>query len=341
MIDGVARLQVLAPAAIFACLLCWALLLPLRPWLARHVAAVANSRSSHSKPTPQGGGIAVAFASLAVTWTSLAVLPAMHAQSAHFLGPTVAAALLAAVGAIDDMRPLPALPRLLVQAIAAGIVIASLPQQLQVLPFVPWWIERVGLFVGVVWFVNLVNFMDGIDWMTVAETVPITGAIVVLGLLGASEALPTLAAAALFGAMLGFAPFNKPVAKLFLGDAGSLPIGLLLAWMLVLLAAQGHLAAAALLPLYYLADTTITMARRIINGERIWEASRCHFYQLATDRGFSVPAVITVVLAANVGLAALALVTVLVHGPAVSAGALACGAAIVGGTLWAFAHGRR
>jgi UDP-N-acetylmuramyl pentapeptide phosphotransferase/UDP-N-acetylglucosamine-1-phosphate transferase len=340
MIDGVARLQILAPAAILACLLSWGLLVPLRPWLARHVAAVPNPRSSHHQPTPQGGGIAVALASLAVTWIGLAVLPAMHAQYARLLGPTAAAALLVTVGAIDDMRPLPALPRLLVQALAAGMLIASLPQQLQVLPFVPWWIERVGLFVGVLWFVNLVNFMDGIDWMTVVETVPVTGAIMVLGLLGASEALPSLAAAALFGAMLGFAPFNKPVAKLFLGDAGSLPIGLLLAWLLILVAGEGHLAAAVLLPLYYLADTTITMARRIVNGERVWEASRCHFYQLATDRGFSVPAVIAVVMAANVGLAALALLTVLMHRPLVSAGALACGAAIVGGTLWAFAHGR-
>jgi UDP-N-acetylmuramyl pentapeptide phosphotransferase/UDP-N-acetylglucosamine-1-phosphate transferase len=341
MIGELARVQALAPAAMLAWLICWGLLVLLRPWLARHVAAIPNSRSSHHNPTPQGAGIAVAFATLAVTWTSLALIPALHEQSAYLLGLTAAVALLATVGAIDDIRPLPALPRFLVQVAAVGIVIMSLPQQLHVLPFLPWWIERGLLFIGVVWFVNLVNFMDGIDWMTVAETVPVTGAIIVIGLGGENEPLPTLAAAALFGAMLGFAPFNKPVAKLFLGDAGSLPIGLILAWLLIVLAGRGHLAAAVLLPLYYLADATITMAWRIANRERVWEANRCHFYQVATARGFSVANVIAVVLAANTGLAGLAVLTVLVHRPLVSAGALMGGAAIVGSTLWAFAHGRR
>ena len=73
---------------------------------------------------------------------------------------------------------------------------------------------------------------------------------------------PALIALALFGAMLGFAPFNRPVAKLFLGDGGSLPIGLVLGWLLLQLAGNGHLAAALLLPLYYVADATITLLRR-------------------------------------------------------------------------------
>jgi UDP-N-acetylmuramyl pentapeptide phosphotransferase/UDP-N-acetylglucosamine-1-phosphate transferase len=91
-------------------------------------------------------------------------------------------ALLAVMGAIDDMRALPAAPRLALQCVAAGVLVAALPQEMQVLPYVPWWSERVCLFVGLVWFVNLVNFIDGIDWMTVAETVPVTGAIVLIGL---------------------------------------------------------------------------------------------------------------------------------------------------------------
>jgi UDP-N-acetylmuramyl pentapeptide phosphotransferase/UDP-N-acetylglucosamine-1-phosphate transferase len=341
MTEGVAHLQMLALAAAFAGLICWGLLLLLRPWLARHVTAIPNPRSSHDKPTPQGGGIAVAFATFVVIWASFALIPALQEHRAQLVTVTAAAVLLCVIGAIDDMRSLPAMPRLLVQLVAAGIVVASLPRELHVIPLLPSWIERVALFVGVVWFVNLVNFMDGIDWMTVAETVPITGAVIILGLAGATEILPALAAAALFGAVLGFAPFNKPVAKLFLGDAGSLPIGLVLAWLLILLAAEGHFAAAVLLPLYYLADTMITMARRIANGERIWEASRCHFYQLATDRGFSVPGVIAVVSATNVTLAALAVLTVLIHHSLVSAGALACGAGLVGWTLWTLARGRQ
>ena len=108
-------------------------------------------------------------------------------------------------------------------------------------------------------------------------------------------------ALALLGAMIGFAPFNRPVARLFLGDVGSLPIGLLLGWLLLLLAGHGHLAAALLLPLYYLADATITLGQRLHAGERVWEAHRSHFYQRATARGFTVLEVVARVFVVNVG----------------------------------------
>ena len=111
--------------------------------------------------------------------------------------------------------------------------------------------------------------------------------------------------------MLGFAPFNRPVARLFLGDGGSLPIGLVLGWLLLQLAGNGHLAAALLLPLYYLADATITLLRRMARGERITQAHRSHFYQIATTRGFSVMGVVRRGSSANVVLAWLAVVTVL------------------------------
>ena len=104
--------------------------------------------------------------------------------------------------------------------------------------------------------------------------------------------------------MIGFAYFNRPVARLFLGDVGSLPIGLLLGWLLLLVATSGHLAAAILLPLYYLADATITLLRRLIRREPVWQAHRTHFYQLATDRGFTVMQVVTRVFFVNVVLAA-------------------------------------
>ena len=106
--------------------------------------------------------------------------------------------------------------------------------------------------------------------------------------MGALPRDATLVALALCGAMIGFAPFNRPVARLFLGDVGSLPIGLLLGWLLVVLAGSGHFAAALLLPLYYLADATITLLRRLANGEPVWQAHRSHFYQRAMDNGFSV-----------------------------------------------------
>jgi UDP-N-acetylmuramyl pentapeptide phosphotransferase/UDP-N-acetylglucosamine-1-phosphate transferase len=107
--------------------------------------------------------------------------------------------------------------------------------------------------------------------------------------------------------MLGFAPFNRPVAKIFLGDVGSLPIGLLVGWCLLQLAWHQQFAAALLLPLYYLADATVTLFRRMARREPFWAAHRTHFYQRATDYGFSVSCVVSEVFALNVLLAALAI----------------------------------
>src|SRR5262249_40176585 len=153
-------------------------------------------------------------------------------------------------------------------------VLATLPPELRLLPILPWWGERILLLIGTLWFVNLVNFMDGLDWMTVVEVVPITGALGTLGLLGYFPWQGTVISLALCGATIGFAFFNRPVAKLFLGDVGSLPIGLLLGWLLVTLAGGGARPAAALLPLYYVADSTVTLLRRTANREVIWQAHR-------------------------------------------------------------------
>jgi UDP-N-acetylmuramyl pentapeptide phosphotransferase/UDP-N-acetylglucosamine-1-phosphate transferase len=311
----------------------------LRPWFVRYALARPNARSSHVEPTPQGGGMAVVAATLLVAWTAALFFPtALQLQLVAFVTLTAAAFLLAAVGAVDDIRNLPAAPRFLLQSLAAAAVLVALPADFHIVPQVPQWLERAGLFVGLVWMVNLVNFMDGIDWMTVAETVPIGAAIVLLGLTGAAELLPALLAAALLGAMLGFAPYNKPVAKLFLGDVGSLPIGLMLGWLLLMLAGNGHWAAALLLPLYYLADATITLLRRIAAGEPFWLAHRTHFYQRAGDRGFTVSQIVARVFVVNVVLAGLAVLTVMVPAPSVSLIALIAGAALVGALLTLFSR---
>jgi UDP-N-acetylmuramyl pentapeptide phosphotransferase/UDP-N-acetylglucosamine-1-phosphate transferase len=225
------------------------------------------------------------------------------------------------------------------QGVAVGVVLLALPAEFQLLPFLPPWIERGLLLLAGLWFVNLVNFMDGIDWLTVVETASLCGAVVLVALLGGIGALPALAAAALLGAILGFAPYNKPVARLFLGDVGSLPIGLLLGWMLLALAGKGHVAAAVLLPLYYLADATITLFRRMVRGEPFWQAHRSHFYQRATDNGYSVREIIARVAAVNAALAALALTTIAAPSLLVTSLALAAGAALVAWLLISFARG--
>jgi UDP-N-acetylmuramyl pentapeptide phosphotransferase/UDP-N-acetylglucosamine-1-phosphate transferase len=340
--QAIGRLAVLGPVAVLALFLSSALLLLLRPWLARYAMARPNARSSHREPTPQGGGIAVVVATLVVAWAAAALSSALpQNDGGQLLVLTATTALLAVVGAIDDVRSLPAAGRLALQCVAVGALIAALPRESQILPHAPWWIERAALFLAGVWFVNLVNFMDGIDWMTVAEFVPVSATLVLLGLAGTLPLLPAVVAAALLGAILGFAPFNKPVARIFLGDVGSLPMGLLLGWLLLQLAGKDHLAAALILPLYYLLDATITLARRITRGERFWQAHRSHFYQRATDNGFSVRAVVARVVLVNLALAALALVSVAAHSAAVSLIALAASVAIVARLLLTFSRAKR
>jgi UDP-N-acetylmuramyl pentapeptide phosphotransferase/UDP-N-acetylglucosamine-1-phosphate transferase len=229
----------------------------------------------------------------------------------------------------------------LLQAVAVAIVIAALPAELRIVPALPWAFERALLALAALWFVNLANFMDGIDWLTVAEAVPVTGGLVALGWLGALPPAAVVTALALLGAIIGFAPFNRPVARLFLGDVGSLPIGLLLAWLLIMLALGGHVAAALLLPLYYLADASLTLARRLAGGERVWQPHRTHFYQRATDGGFGVSEIVARVFAVNVVLAVLAVVSATMSAWWSTVAALVAGATLVGWLLHVFARGRR
>jgi UDP-N-acetylmuramyl pentapeptide phosphotransferase/UDP-N-acetylglucosamine-1-phosphate transferase len=328
-------LIVAAAAAISA-----AIILALLPLLQRYALAHPNARSSHRTPTPQGGGIAVVVATIAVIGGALAIWqePSFDPRT---LGMVLSAMVfIAIVGAWDDIRSIGVVPRLLLQTLAVGIVIASLPPELRIVPMLPWWGERALLLLACLWFVNLTNFMDGIDWMSVAEFVPVSIGLVVVGWCGALPMYGVLVALALCGGLIGFAPFNRPVARIFLGDVGSLPIGLVFAWLLVLVAGSGHLAAAVILPFYYLADASLTLLRRIKNRETFWLAHRTHYYQLATSRGFSVPAIVARVFIVNAALVALAIATVLWPGPGVAAIASGCAAVLVGGLLRSFARGR-
>jgi UDP-N-acetylmuramyl pentapeptide phosphotransferase/UDP-N-acetylglucosamine-1-phosphate transferase len=318
-----------------------ALIILLLPMFRRYALARPNARSSHKIPTPQGGGVAVVLA-VAMTLGANALLLGPEQTALGDLLPLGAAvAVLTVVGAIDDIFPLTPLLRLVIQAAAVTLTVAMAPADLRALPVVPLAVERAAEIFAGLWFVNLVNFMDGIDWMTVAETAPSTAALFLFAVSGAAPPLAGPVALALCGAVLGFAPFNKPVAKLFLGDVGSLPIGLLLFWLLLQLAGSGHLAAAMLLPLYYVADATITLLRRLARGERITEAHRSHFYQLAVIRGLPVMTVVQWVCAVNVGLAAFAGMSIWLSSVWSDVVALAGGAALVAALLVRMGEGKR
>ncbi len=300
-----------ASAGLLSGVITWAI----RPLLLQVALAKLNARSSHRVPTPQGAGIAVVAATLIVVAAIIALAgsPEMKIPIAVFGGTL----FIAAVGFADDVHSIPVFPRLLLQAGAVAVIVLAAPENLRIIPTCPLWLERGLLLLAGLWFVNLVNFMDGLDLMTAAEIVPITGALVLLGWLGELPASNTLASAALFGAMLGFVPFNRPVARIFLGDVGSLPIGLLVGWCLLQLAWHQQFVAALLLPLYYLTDATVTLFRRIVRGERFWAAHRTHFYQRATDNGFSVWRIVSELFALNAVLATLAIGSVATSSPVI------------------------
>jgi len=335
--DPVTLGSVFAAAAIVTA----GLIVVLHPLLMRYALARLTARSSHRIPTPQGGGIAVMGAIVLCVAAAGLLNPAGFGAPYNLAAMLAAAIALAIVGAVDDIRPIEAVPRLILQAAIAGVVLATLPSTLHLVPILPTWVERALLFVGLLWFVNLVNFMDGIDWMTVAEVVPVSAALALFGLAGGLPSDAMLVSLALCGAMVGFAPFNRPVARLFLGDVGSLPVGLLLGWLLILLAAHGHHAAALLLPLYYLADATITLLRRSAKGEKLMQAHRSHFYQHALDHGWSAYRVVGSVFALNVVLAALAASTFLSASLSLHFAALGAGGLLVALLLAAFARAKK
>jgi UDP-N-acetylmuramyl pentapeptide phosphotransferase/UDP-N-acetylglucosamine-1-phosphate transferase len=256
-----------------------------------------NERSSHQRPTPRGGGLAP-VAAILLAWIA-SVAAGLAAPS--MLLVITGAMLLAAVSWLDDVGGLPPATRLFAQAAAvlcgmlaeipAGPVFQGwLPAELDVIVAALLWL----------WFVNLFNFMDGIDGLAGSEAAAIATGLFLFASWGVEQD-PALAAlaAAIVGAATGFLVWNWAPARIFLGDVGSVPLGYLLGFLLLDLAARGRWKLALILPLYFLADATITLLRRLARRERVWQAHRQHFYQRAVQRGLGHAAVTIRVIAAN------------------------------------------
>ena len=142
-------------------------------------------------------------------------------------------------------------------------------------------------------------------------------------------------AGAILGAALGFLVWNWAPARVFLGDVGSAPLGYLTGYLLIGLAAAGRWRIALILPLYFLADATITLGRRLLRGERVWQAHREHYYQQAVRRGLGHAAVVKRVVLADLLLIACGWAAENGLGPP----ALAAAAVIVLALLTALARG--
>lgn len=232
---------------------------------------VPSARSSHDVPTPRGGGIAVVLGLLAG-----AALLQRSSTLALLLLAVVAAA---AVGLAEDLHGVPVAPRFALLCFAAlPVAVLAGREALLLAPLA---------LVYVVAVVNAVNFMDGINGISAAQGVAGGLAYAVGGHLLDEPAITGLGLV-LAAASLGFAPYNVPRARVFLGDVGSYGLGAALAGLSVATWLAGAPLEAAGAPLaLYLADTGTTLLRRIRAGEAWHQPHRTHCYQRLTDAGWS------------------------------------------------------
>lgn len=287
-----------------------------------------NERSSHAQPTPRGGGIAV-VAVLLPSWIAIQ-LQAPLGEPGHWLaiGGILA---LAVLSWLDDLFGLSPGLRIVCHGVAVAVVLAALPAERLIFQgLLPPLADRIATGILWLWFINLFNFMDGIDGISGVEALSIALGLSLIAALHGNLATGAgiLLAMTLAGSVLGFLVWNWHPARLFLGDVGSVPLGFALGWLLILAALAGHWAAALILPLYYVADATITLIRRAARGEKIWRAHREHFYQQAAARGQDHAAIARQIALANVALIGCAAAAELTTG-AVRLAALGGAAAVV------------
>ncbi len=288
----------------------WLLASRVRLYALDRLLDIPNERSSHSSPTPRGGGLAIA-----VTALGGIVIAAMLGWIDWDLAIALSGggAMIATVGWVDDHRDLSALTRFAVQFISAGWAmfwIGGLPS-LSV-GFASVNLGLVGTVlgvIGIVWAINLYNFVDGIDGLAAGEAIS-TGVIGGMILVATGHVGLAMVSFVIAAASAGFLPLNWAPAKLFMGDVGSGMLGYLFA---VLAIASENAGAVPLLIWVLLLgafvfDATVTLCRRIAHGERWYHAHHSHAYQRMVQAGRSHAQVSTTILIINLALAVLAIV---------------------------------
>lgn len=231
---------------------------------------VPNERSLHSVPTPRIGGLVALPLALGAT---LALAPAMR-------GMTGVALLLVLVSWFDDRKGLSVKLRLAVQFLAAGFALSMANDGAW-----PLWLS-VATVLWLVWLTNLYNFMDGANGLAGGMAVFGFGA---YGLAAGREPDIALTSFSLAGAAAGFLVFNLKPARLFLGDAGSVPLGFLAGVLGLLGVLRGIWPSwfPVLVFSPFIADATVTLLRRLLRGDKIWQAHREHAYQKLVCMGWS------------------------------------------------------
>lgn len=246
-----------------------------------------NERSSHTVPTPRGGGVAIVVTFLLALMAATFVT-GLATQLAIALGG--AGVLVAALGFIDDRKSLPARVRFTGHALAAGWVLYWM-ESVPVMPILGYQVNLSYFgpalsFLFIAWMINLFNFMDGIDGLAGLEALTVTLGGALLWLTHGQAGLEWVTGLLFGAAVLGFLVWNFPPAKIFMGDAGSGFIGLTVA-SLALWCGQASPAlfwSWFILIGCFMVDSTTTLIRRVRRGERFSEAHRTHAYQYASRK---------------------------------------------------------
>jgi UDP-N-acetylmuramyl pentapeptide phosphotransferase/UDP-N-acetylglucosamine-1-phosphate transferase len=274
----------------------------------RRLLGHPNDRSSHVLPVPRGAGWGVVPVVLLTWW----LVGDITDQMAELWPVLLAGAALAAISSADDVAPVDPRLRLLAHLLAVVAGLCTLPDgALLFQGLLPLPLDRAVAGLAWLWFVNLYNFMDGIDGITGAETLSLGVGLWLVATLAGGPLADAGYAAVLAGAALGLLVWNWHRAQVFPGDVGSIPLGFLAGWLLLRAAAAGLWLPALLLPAYYLTDATVTLVRRLLRGEPVWQAHRQHFYQQAAARLQRHDRVALAILAANAALIALAVAATL------------------------------
>ena len=268
--------------------------------LQKKLLDVPNPRSSHSAPTPRGGGLAIVAAFLGAV---LALALAEHLNGRIAVALVGAGGTIALVGFLDDRRTLPAGVRFAVHVASAGLVVfllGGIPEaELENWGLRGVWVGAAIAVLALVWTTNLFNFMDGIDGIAGSEAAFIAGAGAWINWRHAGDAGLTIAMLCLAGASLGFLRWNWPPARIFMGDVGSGFVGFALAALGLAASTAGAIpiAAWAILGGVFLVDATVTLIRRIARGDPWLEAHRLHAYQhLARRYGAHLPVTALVIV---------------------------------------------
>jgi Fuc2NAc and GlcNAc transferase len=269
--------------------------------LSQGLLDVPNERSSHARPTPRGGGAAI----VATATVGFAVLALAHRLDAALLAALAGSVPVAAIGFMDDRRALPAAVRLAAQTAAAVWATAWLggfPALRLGDHVISLGIPGFALAVlGIVWGMNLFNFMDGVDGIAASEATFVSWGGALLGSVSLVSSQVAWAAVLLGAACLGFLRLNWPPARIFMGDVGSGYLGYVIVVLAFGATRENPVALWVWLILggVFFVDATVTLLRRLLRGERVHEAHRSHAYQWLARRWGSHRMVTLAVLAMN------------------------------------------